>query len=523
MRGVMCSSDHVALVLGMMYTRGSASDFDAWRDVYGNEGWGSDDLLPLMKNLETFSPAPEAPSHGNSGPLKATFGEPTQFGFGLLDSVAQYDKERPFIEDTNDLKTVDRWSRWAKWIDESTGKRSDTASGYIYNQKANDNLVVIVNSRVKRVLFEGSRAVGLEYDHDPIAHPIGENQSFNVRARKLVVLAAGAFGSPAILERSGIGSPALLKECDIETLVELPGVGARYEDHQLVAQVIMLDEKAETLDFSHSGDPARIDAAMQKWASSKSGILSTNAIDAGLKLRPTESELRAFSLEFRTYWQEHFEDKPDKALMWIGASAGLINSHAGLPPDMKLSLFGSFLYYPLSAGHVHIRSRSMEDPLNFDCGFLNSPLDLEALRWGYKRTREYARRHPMFVGEVPAAHPQFPESSPASVCAPPSSPASAIDPDIVYTREDDGAIDDYIRKNVSTTFHSMGTCPMKPQSKGGVVDSSLNVYGTECLKVADLSIIPSNVGTNTYSTAALIGEKCAVVIAKELGIQLRSF
>ena len=96
--------------------------------------------------------------------------------------------------------------------------------------------------------------------------------------------------------------------------------------------------------------------------------------------------------------------------------------------------------------------------------------------------------------------------------------ASKVHDDIVYTKEDDAAIDDWIADHVETTWHSLGTCAMKAREEGGVVDSHLNVYGVRGLKVADLSIAPGNVSANTYSTALVIGEKAATIIAAELGI-----
>jgi len=92
--------------------------------------------------------------------------------------------------------------------------------------------------------------------------------------------------------------------------------------------------------------------------------------------------------------------------------------------------------------------------------------------------------------------------------------------DIQYSEADDAAIEEWIRGNLSTTWHSLGTCAMKPREKGGVVDGDLNVYGTVGLKVADLSMVPENVGANTNNTALVVGEKAAVIIGRELGIKV---
>ena len=95
--------------------------------------------------------------------------------------------------------------------------------------------------------------------------------------------------------------------------------------------------------------------------------------------------------------------------------------------------------------------------------------------------------------------------------------ASKVHEDIKYTEDDDKAIDDWVSDHVETTWHSLGTCAMKPREQGGVVDPRLNVYGTTNLKCVDLSICPDNLGTNTYSSALLVGEKGASLIAEDLG------
>ena len=91
---------------------------------------------------------------------------------------------------------------------------------------------------------------------------------------------------------------------------------------------------------------------------------------------------------------------------------------------------------------------------------------------------------------------------------------------IEYSNEDDAAIEEWIRGNLNTTWHSLGTCAMREKAKGGVVDADLNVYGTVGLKVADLSMVPENVGANTNNTALVVGEKAAVIIGRELGLEV---
>ncbi|KAH9013887.1 GMC oxidoreductase-domain-containing protein [Lactarius pseudohatsudake] len=126
---------------------------------------------------------------------------------------------------------------------------------------------------------------------------------------------------------------------------------------------------------------------------------------------------------------------------------------------------------------------------------------------------------PHFRGEPPMLHPKFAPGGPASVIAHAEGPILFDAPRVVYSEEDERALEEFARAQVGTCWHSLGTCAMKPREQGGVVDARLNVYGVHGLKVADLSVPPGNVSANTYGTALVIGEKAAVIIAEDLGIK----
>jgi len=193
-----------------------------------------------------------------------------------------------------------------------------------------------------------------------------------------------------------------------------------------------------------------------------------------------------------------------------------LSAQLGLPSTKFLS--GSYYVgYPACRGSVHIVSDDVYTPLDFDAGFMTEISDIAILRWAYKHNREIMRRLPVYRGVVQQLHPKFPDGSEA-ITKTETSPVDMSAPKITYDADDDAAIDDYHRLNVSTTWHSLGTCAMKPRERGGVVDPKLNVYGVEGLKVADVSIPPSNVNSNTYSTAIAIGEKAALLIVQELNI-----
>lgn len=268
------------------------------------------------------------------------------------------------------------------------------------------------------------------------------------------------------------------------------------------------------------------------------GGLATNFADAGSKLRPTEDEVTKMGPAFQRLWLDYFKNAPDKPVGFITLFAGFYGLKDTIDRDRRYFTTSCWLDYPASIGYVHITS---SDPLarpEFDPGFLSHPSDMAIHIWMYKTSREIARRMPCYEGEVPSKHPHFKADSQA-VCKlnairktvkygfPASGDVVKIvekEPiqvaDIIYSAEDDAAIEEFIRNNVTNVFHSAGTCAMKPRSDMGVVDRHLNVYGVKGLKVADLSILPKNVGANTFGTAVAVGEKAALIIGEELGIEV---
>ncbi|KAG1870401.1 GMC oxidoreductase-domain-containing protein [Suillus tomentosus] len=501
----------------MAYTRAPASDYDDW----GVEGWESENLIPLMKKLETYEVQPDRPTHGYDGPIKVSSGG---CKMGVADEFIQVGTtyhRRQYADDTNDLETCNTYSPWSKYINGTTGRRSDAAHNYVYNQAHNPNLQVWDGKRVKRIIFEDKRAVGVEFASDPVSCPDADQSSSIARASKLVVISAGAFGSPTILERSGIGAEAILKRCGIEQLVNLPGVGENYQDHNLVFVPYLAADEAVTMDALWRGDNI-LQESLAEWNSSGKSLIAQNGLDSKIKWRPDDEELNAMDPAFQPRWKEFFQDRPDKAVAIFSAFAGyaqpLSRPLSSILPPRSYMTAGYCTLYPVSIGSVHVNvTEDGKERMDFTTGFLDDPSDIVPLTFAYKKTREIFRRMASYRGEVAAGHPYFPEGS-AAACREASGPVDLNAPDIVYTTEDDEAIDRFHRDIVQTTWHSLGTCAMKPEADQGVVDARLNVYGVSNLKVADMSISPLNVGTNTYSTALLIGERAAMIIAEELGI-----
>ncbi|RXW15040.1 hypothetical protein EST38_g10808 [Candolleomyces aberdarensis] len=493
----------------MVYTRASASDYDTWEEVHENPGWGSKDLIPLLKQVETYTVPTSNSTHGTDGPIRISY--PTDslnVAQQFLEVVAKYDKDRPVTDDWNDFKTGDAYGIWPKYIDDKTGRRSDTAHHFIYNQAENKNLTVLTESRGVRVVFEGTRAVGVEF----IAGDA--NSPSHAFASKLVVLSAGSFGSPAILERSGIGAQDVLHKNGITHLVDLPGVGERYNDHNIALTHYAVSPEADSVDAAVHGPEDALSPHIVQWKETGKGWMARNGVDAAFKMRPTAEELKTMGPAFEKRWKDFFEAFPDKPVMLGAPMAAYV-----FLITQKVSLL---VVLPASTGSVHIaHGLDPYGPLNFIHSYLDDEADVAVFRWMYKHLREIARRMPFYRGEILDCHPAFPAGSGAT-CKPENDPVDIDAPKLVYTVEDDVAIDDFHRRTIATAWHALGTCAMKPRDKGGVVDSRLNVYGTTQLKIADLSICPENVGANTYNTALAVGAKAAILIAEDLGLNLRN-
>ncbi|KAJ3475835.1 hypothetical protein NLI96_g11573 [Meripilus lineatus] len=502
-----------------MYTRASASDYDDWETKYGNPGWGCKDLIPLLKKVETFEVKSDQDTHGYSGPLKVSLNRSApNIAQDFLDTTSVYDPSRKTTDDPNALFSCDEYARWPRWIGSKNGRRSDVPHHFLYPLLGKTRLEVKTGILVKRIVIENGHATGVEYMLNKRFHPDGPTGVNVVHASRLVVVSAGAFGSPAILERSGIGGRATLEKFGIDVRVDLPGVGEGYEDHNMIYPAYKASQESSTLDkFFFGNDENEVARLNSVWEKDGGGLIASNGLDAGIKLRPNVDELKAIGPAFDARWKEFFVPAPDKPVMWLGPIA-LNLGGAIQPTDDKFFCILSFLGYPSAVGQVHITSgEDVYAPTDFDPGYLQHDDDLALLVWAYKRGREIARRMKCYRGEHPLNHPAFSRES-SVACQENIQPVPIDAPELQYSAEDDEVIKDYVRAFLSTTWHSLGTCSMKPREVGGVVDSALNVYGVKNLKVADMSIAPGNVGSNTYSTALTIGEKAAIIIASELGI-----
>ncbi|TCD71566.1 hypothetical protein EIP91_007313 [Steccherinum ochraceum] len=432
------------------YTRASASDYDDWETKHGNPGWGYKDMLPYLKKFETYDVDPGLDTHGYSGPIKVSRGGLYgNVGNDFLDVAPRYDTQRNVVADPNGLVSgCNAYGRWPKYINGQTGSRSDAAHHYIYTQTSNQNLVISTGYFVKRIIFEDNRAVGVEYVPDPRTNASGAHEVLTARATRLVVVSAGSLGSPLVLERSGVGSKSLLTKLGIPVIADLPGVGDKYQDHQGLFPPYFASDESLTLDGIVRGDQEELDRWTLAWEKG-TGLLASNGLDAGIKLRPSETELKEIGPAFASRWSDFYVPAPDKPAIFFGPLAVLVGDPS-TAPARKYFTIEYFVEHPASFGHIHIMSaEDVAAPPDFDPAFLTKPEDLALLVWGYKRSRELARRMPCYRGEYAPSHPKFPEDSEAA-CKASALPVAPDAPDIRWTAEDDKAIEEYTRAFVAS-------------------------------------------------------------------------
>ncbi|RYO78150.1 hypothetical protein DL766_006927 [Monosporascus sp. MC13-8B] len=503
----------------MIYMRGQRCDYDSWN----TRGWTADDMLPYLRKFETYHGLGKTEHHGCDGPIQVSGGpfrsvEAENDFITAMREVGYHE-----VEDLQDLESIGV-ARIRKYVSPQ-GQRQDVAHKYLHprlNDGRHPNLHVLVESQVVKVIFDDSRrASGVEFRPNPgmQSNPVGRPGKGTVKARKLVILSCGSLGTPPILERSGVGNPEILKRAGVPPIVELPGVGRDYQDHNLSVYVYKADLPPEaTTDGIHSGqlDSSTLLASNEK-------ILGWNGIDASSKIRPTSAEVNALGPTFKEIWGRDFEGVPSKPLISMIFQAGLLGDRTRVPPGRYFSV-GVYTAYPYSRGHVHITGRDLDDPLDFRTGYLSDKhgFDMKAQIWAYKKQREVVRRMAIHRGEVSYRHPTFPQGSKAAYVLETGEDGTPLAPsalnNLEYTPEDDAAIEDWIHHNLTTCWHGIGTCKMAPKGQLGVVDEYLGVHDVHGLKVADLSIVPENVCANTMNTALAIGEKAADIFIEELGL-----
>nr|WP_226575449.1 FAD-dependent oxidoreductase [Acuticoccus sediminis] len=446
----------------MVYIRGQARDYDRWAEA-GNTGWSYADVLPCFRRLETNLAGGDA-WRGDRGPVTvrtiAAEAHPVSHAFVAACESAGLARNPDF--NGRDQEGVGFYQ-----ITTRGGLRCSAATAYLHPALRRPNLDLVTEAAVTRVLFEGRRAVGVEYRRG--------GRLCRVMARREVILCAGAIGSPQILQLSGIGDPAKLAPLGIETVAASPNVGRNLQDH--VGFDLVFESRVPTLNATLGPLLARSVAAL-RYVLTRGGPLSLSVNQAGGFVRGDESRTRPnLQLYFsplsytRAVPGKRRLTKPDT---FQGFNLGISNCH------------------PKSRGWLHIRSSDPEAAPEIHPLYFSAPDDLTELLGSIPLLRAIAAQPPL-----------------ASIIRRELAPgAEVVDPD---------ALEAFVRRTTTSVYHPCGTCAMGPDQDGGaVVDPRLRVHGVERLRVADASIMPAITAGNLNAPSLMIGERASDLILADL-------
>lgn len=434
----------------MIYIRGHRADYDHWASL-GNRGWGYEEVLPYFKRSEDQLHGADA-YHGTGGPQPVQdLSEP----FALSRAFVQAGIELGY-EANPDFNGAQQEGFGLYQVTQRQGRRVSAAEAFLKPIRHRPNLEVRTEALVHRILLENGRAVGVEY-----ARPTHIQE---VQARREVILAAGAYNSPQLLMRSGIGPGHHLQALGIPVKHDLPGVGQNLQDH-LIVPMVFHNRQKKTLD-----EAERWTNFVQYliWAE---GPLSSNVAEGGAFIH-TRPGLAGPDIQY------HF------------APGYFLNHGFDNPKQGHGFSLGPTLLQPESSGHLRLASPHPETAPLIDHQYLAADADVEALMAGMETGFRLARTQalqPYFNGHY---LPERPLTRPAE-------------------------LERHVRETAQTLYHPVGTCKMGSDPLA-VVDDQLRVHGLEGLRVVDASIMPQIVRGNTAAPVMMIAEKAADLIRLHL-------
>ena len=439
---------------GLLYVRGQKQDFDHWRQL-GNTGWSWQDVLPFFKRSETWELGTGS-DRGKDGPLHVS---PTRLSREIVDSWieaavnAGYKRNEDYNQ--GDQEGVGYFQQTAK-----NGRRCSTAVAYLNPAKTRSNLKIITNFMVERILFDQNVATGVEGTR--------QGQSLEIKARKEVVLSAGAIGSPQLLMVSGVGESSQLKSHGITIVQELKGVGQNLQDHLQARPVYKCNVSTINTETGNWWKQAMIGI---RYILTRKGPM-TMAASLGTAFLKTRQELETPDIQFHI--QPFSADSP-------GEGAHKFDAFTASVLQMR----------PESVGHLELTSPHMKDYPAIHPNYLATKTDCDTLVEGVRIARKIARHEPL-----------------RSLITEEHGPLKELSDD-----DYDGLLN-WARENSTTIYHPTGTCKMGNDPMA-VTDDRLRVHGIKNLRVADASIMPVITSGNTNAPCIMIGEKASDMILED--------
>lgn len=450
-------------VNGTWYLRGMPADYDAWAAM-GNPGWGWSEMLRVFQAMESYREAGADSSRGKDGPLTIT---PNPYRSPVLDAVLKAGGEMgwPVMDDVNTPNT--EAIGYTQSTVDRQGRRASSYMAFIAKNRGRANLTVMQDAEVLAVTFEGRRATGVRVSR--------RGEEFTCRARREVVISAGVFGSPKLLQVSGVGPAALLQKLGIPVVHASKAVGQNLCDHAML-----------TMNFRLHGHPG-LNREFGTWRV----YLHAMRYFAGLKglMAFTGPPVTALvSSDGNTRW-------PD-IQMGIGpftmnsSKARKADPGRGLIEDLPGIMFNCFHLRPRSRGSVDITSPDAAVAPEVDARWWSDDTDRQMAIRIVRLVRQLASQASLkaYVGEETVPGPSI---------------------------QSDDEIAQELKWMLSPGLHGTGTCTMGPDPATSVVDARLRVHGIDGLRVADCSIMPSPVSANTNGPAMAVGRRAAELILED--------
>jgi len=441
---------------GLVFLRGAPSDYDGW-EALGAAGWGYQDVLPYFKRMEHNVRGADA-WRGQGGPMCISdIKKPSATSQAFVEACTRL--QHPVNPDFNGER-IDGVG--TVQLNVRNGWRCSTAKGYLTPNLRRKNLELMTRTHVRRILFEGRRAVGVEVEQGGAVKRIG--------ARREVIVAGGAINSPVLLMNSGVGPAAELKEVGIEARHDLPGVGKNLQDH-VQARFTFLTRQSGTLNEILISPRQQVRMALQ-WLTSRSGQLAVGATEGCLFAKSSPAEpVPDLQFQHTNFSTEHLTLGLDR---WPGFG------------------FNFSVCRPKSRGEIKLADGTGRAKPKIFANYFSDPED-DDMR------RSVAAFH---IGrQIIATEPYR------------SLIFCEVRPGAQVVAEQD--IKSFIRQVAGTVYHPCGTCRMGQDDKA-VVDPELRVRGLDGLRVADASVMPAIPSPNIHPATIMIAEKGSDAIARSL-------